>query len=285
LGKSFKTLAGSYGSSVFNCSTLDKLNNPEQDDGRFLRGPCGAMDRALIHRVSVADQVAGILRQRILDGELRPGTALPEIPLAASLGVSRNTMREAVRILSLEGLLKRNIHRGVAVARLSLKDVREIYDLRRLLEVQAILSAKDRPRELMDELRAAVDAYERAVRSRDWAQAVNCDLQFHTLLIHLRRNQRLETLYQKVIGELRMGMVLVDRSHNDPGTLVPVHRKLYQLLSAGKLKQCADLLLQHLDDSEARLVGIMAGEVRENWRSQKTKGNNRVHEVSRTAAS
>jgi DNA-binding GntR family transcriptional regulator len=243
------------------------------------------MDRALIHRVSVADQVAGILRQRILDGELRPGTALPEIPLAASLGVSRNTMREAVRILSLEGLLKRNIHRGVAVARLSLKDVREIYDLRRLLEVQAILSAKDRPRELMDELRAAVDAYERAVRSRDWAQAVNCDLQFHTLLIHLRRNQRLETLYQKVIGELRMGMVLVDRSHNDPGTLVPVHRKLYQLLSAGKLKQCADLLLQHLDDSEARLVGIMAGEVRENWRAQKTKGNNRVHEVSRTAAS
>jgi len=243
------------------------------------------MDRALIHRVSVADQVAGILRQRILDGELRPGTALPEIPLAASLGVSRNTMREAVRILSLEGLLKRNIHRGVAVARLSLKDVREIYDLRRLLEVQAILSAKDRPRELMDELRAAVDAYERAVRSRDWAQAVTCDLQFHTLLIHLRRNQRLETLYQKVIGELRMGMVLVDRSHNDPGTLVPVHRKLYQLLSAGKLKQCADLLLQHLDDSEARLVGIMAGEVRENWRAQKTKGNNRVHEVSRTAAS
>ena len=243
------------------------------------------MDRALIHRVSVADQVAGILRQRILDGELRPGTALPEIPLAASLGVSRNTMREAVRSLALEGLLKRTIHRGVAVARLSLKDVREIYDLRRLLEVQAILSAKDRPRELMDELRAAVDAYERAVRSRDWAQAVNCDLQFHTLLIHLRRNQRLETLYQKVIGELRMGMVLVDRSHNDPGTLGPVHRKLYQLLSAGKLKQCADLLLQHLDDSEARLGGIMAGEVRQAWRAQKTKGNNRVHEVSRTAAS
>ena len=243
------------------------------------------MDRAFIHRVSVADQVAGILRQRILDGELRPGTALPEIPLAASLGVSRNTMREAVRILSLEGLLKRNIHRGVAVARLSLKDVREIYDLRRLLEVQAILSAKDRPRELMDELRAAVDGYERAVRSRDWAQAVNCDLEFHTLLIHLRRNQRLETLYQKVIGELRMGMVLVDRSHNDPGTLVPLHRKLYQLLSAGKLKQCADLLLQHLDDSEARLGGIMAGEVEETWRAPKTRRNSRAHEASRAAAS
>src|SRR5438876_1205630 len=72
------------------------------------------MERSQIHRVSVADQVASILRQRILKGELRPGMPLQEVPLAASLGVSRNTMREATRILSLEGLLTRSIHRGVA---------------------------------------------------------------------------------------------------------------------------------------------------------------------------
>ena len=249
-------------------------------------GRVGSMDRSPIHRVSVADQVAGILRQRILDGELRPGTALPEIPLATSLGVSRNTMREAVRILSLEGLLKRNIHRGVTVARLSMKDVQEIYDLRRMIEVQAILSARKRPPELMEQLAAAVNAYEQAVRSRDWAQAVNWDLQFHKLIIHLRGNKRLETFYQKVIGELRMGMVLVDRSHNDPGALVPVHRRLYQLLSAGRLKQCADLLLQHLDDSEARLGGIMAGEVEQPSHGKKARGNSRAADtsLSQTAA-
>ena len=54
-----------------------------------------------------------------------------------------------------------------------------------------------------------------------------------------------------------MGMVLVDRGHDDPGRLVPVHRKLYQLLSSGKLKQCAALLAQHLDDSESRLIRVM----------------------------
>ncbi len=246
----------------------------------------GSMDRSPIYRVSVADQAAGVLRQRILDGELRPGTALPEIPLAASLGVSRNTIREAVRILALEGLLKRNIHRGVTVALLAMKDVEEIYDLRRLIEVQAILSAKKRSPELMEQIRAAVDGYERAVRARDWAQAVNWDLQFHSLLIHLRGNKRLETFYQKVIGELRMGMVLVDRSHNNPGALVPVHRKLYQLLSAGKLKQCAHLLMHHLDDSKARLGGIMAGEVGPSARGKKARGNARAAEeiVSRVAA-
>ena len=216
------------------------------------------MERSQIHRVSVADQVAAILRQRILDGELRPGTQLAEIPMSSSLGVSRNTMREAVRILCLEGLLRRSIHRGVAVSQLSLKDLEEIYQVRRMLEIPAVYAAKGRP-EILQEIQAALKGYEGAVHARDWARAVNFDLQFHSLLIRFHRNKRLEAFYQKLIGELRTGMVLVDRSHDDPGKLIPVHRKLYQLLSSGKLKRCAALLTQHLDDSESRLSRIMNG--------------------------
>jgi DNA-binding GntR family transcriptional regulator len=223
------------------------------------RGKPEQMDRSFIHRVSVADQVASNLRQRVLNGELRPGTSLQEIPLAESFGVSRNTMREAVRILSLEGLVKRNIHRGIAVAQLSLRDVHEIYHVRRLLEIQAVLAAKNPDPDLLRQLRVGLQQYEKAVRANDWVEAVNHDLHFHALLIRFLRNSRLEAFYQKTIGELRMGMVLVDRRHDDPGMLVPVHRKLYQLLIAGKLKQCAGLLAQHLDDSESRLSRLLDG--------------------------
>lgn len=229
------------------------------------------MERSQIHRVSVADQVASILRQRILDGELRPGTPLQEVPLAASLGVSRNTMREATRILSLEGLLKRSIHRGVAVSQLSLKDVQEIYHLRRMLEIPAVLAAQSRRSDILQEIRNALDGYERSVRARDWMRAVSFDLQFHSLLIRFHQNKRLESFYQKLIGEVRMGMVLVDRTHDDPERLIPVHHKMYQLLTAGKLKQCAALLGQHLDDSEARLSRVMAGEIAKSNAKQKQK--------------
>src|ERR1700720_499280 len=221
--------------------------------------PTFSMERSQIHRVSVADQVASILRQRILNGELRPGTPLQEVPLAASLGVSRNTMREATRILSLENLLKRSIHRGVAVSQLSLKDVQEIYHLRRMLEISGVLAAKDNRREVLPELRSAVEGYELAVRERDWLRAVGFDLQFHSLLIRFHCNRRLESFYQRVIGELRIGMVLGDRSHDDPTGLIPVNRKMYQFLAAGKLKQCAAVLAQHLDDSESRLTKVMNG--------------------------
>jgi DNA-binding GntR family transcriptional regulator len=215
------------------------------------------MELAEINRISVADQVASILRRRILDGELPPGTALQELPMAASLGVSRNTVREATRILSLEGLLKRSAHRGVAVAQLSLEDVAEIYQLRHILEIPAVLAAKIEDSDVLAEMRTALEGYEEAVEGMDWVRAVRFDLHFHTLLIRFHRNRRLESFYQKLLGELRMGMVLVDLRHDDPGGLVPVHRRIYQLLTHGEISECATLLAQHLRDSESRLTVVM----------------------------
>jgi DNA-binding GntR family transcriptional regulator len=215
------------------------------------------MDRTQINRVSVADQVATLLRQRILEGEFRPGTQVQELPLASSLGVSRNTMREAIRILSLEGLLRRSLHRGAAVSQLSLRDVQEIYQLRRMLELPAVLAARDPDPGLLQEIRSAVEQYELAVHDRNWSRAVSHDLHFHSLLIRFHGNKRLDSFYKNMLGELRVGMVLVDRSHDNPGALIPVHRKMCQLLSTGKLKQCAAVLERHLEDSESRLTQIM----------------------------
>jgi DNA-binding GntR family transcriptional regulator len=216
------------------------------------------MERLQVHRVSVADQVAGILRQRILVGELRPGTALPEVLFSVALGVSRNTLREAVRILALEGLLRRDLHRGVSVSHLSITDVEEIYCLRRMLEIPAVYAATIPSAEILRQMRALVATYEEAVHARDWLRAVDVDFQFHAQLIRFHGNKRLESFYQKLIGELRMGMVLVDRVHDDPGGLIPVHREICELLAARELQECAALLGQHLDDSEARLRNIVS---------------------------
>jgi len=215
------------------------------------------MELAEINRISVADQVASILRRRILDGELLPGTALQEVPMATSLGVSRNTVREATRILSLEGLLKRSAHRGVAVAQLSLEDVAEIYRVRHLLEIPAVRAAKMEDSDVLTEIRTALEGYEEAVGGVDWIRAVRFDLNFHTLLIRFHRNRRLESFYEKLLGELRMGMVLVDLRHDNPGGLVPVHRRIYELLAGGGAEECAALLAQHLRDSETRLTAVM----------------------------
>src|SRR5258708_20180916 len=84
---------------------------------------------------------------------------------------------------------------------------------------------------VLTELRRALEGYEGAVEGVDWVRAVRFDLHFHTLLIRFHRNRRLESFYEKLLGELRMGMVLVDLRHDNPGGLAPVHLSFYQLLA------------------------------------------------------
>src|SRR6266403_2516153 len=126
-----------------------------------------------------------------------------------------------------------------------------------MLEIPAVLTAKTNDADVLPELKNAFEGYEQAVQDRDWVRAVEFDLQFHTLLIRFHRNRRLESFYQKLIGELRMGMVLVDLRHDNPGGLVPVHRRIYELLTVGGAEECAALLAQHLRDSETRLTAVM----------------------------
>jgi DNA-binding GntR family transcriptional regulator len=150
------------------------------------------------------------------------------------------------------------VHRGATVAELTPHDIREIYHLRRMLELSAVQAAKRRSAEHLEKLRRLVDQYEGAVRAGDWTGAVASDLQFHSLLIRFHNNRRLESFYQKVLRELRMGMVLVDRGLDNPARLIRVHRSIYQLLAAGKLQQCATALAQHLDESEARISKVIS---------------------------
>jgi DNA-binding GntR family transcriptional regulator len=124
----------------------------------------------------------------------------------------------------------------------------------------AVLAARDPGFYLLRDLQDAIEQYEKAVKNRDWVSAVSHDLHFHSQLVRFHGNKRLTSFYENVIGELRVGMVLVDRSHDNPSGLIPVHRKIFQLLSTGKLKRCAAALEQHLEDSESRLTDVYSRE-------------------------
>ena len=90
-----------------------------------------AGDIRLIDRSSTAERVADVLRRRITEGDLPPRTHLSEEQLIVVLRVSRNTLREAFRLLSHEGLLVHELHRGVFVRELDDADLVDLYRLRR----------------------------------------------------------------------------------------------------------------------------------------------------------
>jgi DNA-binding GntR family transcriptional regulator len=107
----------------------------------------GSAETLRIDRSSTAERVADVLRELIIRGELPAGTALREQQLVTSLDVSRNTLREAFRLLGRERLVSYNLHRGVAVTELTESDVADIYRTRAPIELMAIEYSKQSSRE------------------------------------------------------------------------------------------------------------------------------------------
>src|SRR5436190_22819433 len=126
-----------------------------------------ADDRALLGRTSTAERVSDILRGRIAEGFFPPGTRLSEDSIGGALGVSRNTLREAFRLLTHERLLVHELNRGVFVRVLTVEDVEDIYRTRRLVEC-AVVRGLGEPPYALDALTAAVDEGRTAAREADW---------------------------------------------------------------------------------------------------------------------
>ncbi len=83
------------------------------------------------------EEVAELLRQRIFNRELSPGSWIDELKIAEELGISRTPLREAIKVLAAEGLVTMKVRRGAYVTEVSEQDLREVYELLSLLEADA----------------------------------------------------------------------------------------------------------------------------------------------------
>lgn len=204
---------------------------------------------------STAEQVAGALRAAIVDGRLEQGDYLRETPLSDRFGVSRNTIRAATQILEGEGLVTRVMHRGAFVARLDEDDVRDLYRVRRVVELRAVqeAAAADRSR-----LRLVVAELAAAIEADDPVGIVSADLRFHRGLVALMGSDRLGGLFDSAEGELRLCMARGGVPHPDPGDFLAEHVAVLDALDAGDAAGAGRLLAEHLDRAERSLLDRLA---------------------------
>jgi len=213
-----------------------------------------AVDRAALDRGSTAERVAEVLRARITEGVLAPGTRLSEEALTAALGVSRNTLRESFRLLGHEGLLVHELNRGVFVRLPTVDDVVDLYRIRRILELAAVQSAVAAKPGMLDRIRAAVESAEAAATSGDWVRVGTEDMRFHQAVVGLAGSPRVDETMRRVLAELRLvfQMVQTPRELHEP--YLRQNREIYQLLAVGQTLTAAAALASYLDAAERQLV-------------------------------
>jgi len=134
------------------------------------------------------EEVAELLRQRIFQRELEPGSWIDEVKLAQEYGISRTPLREALKVLAAEGLVTMKVRRGAYVTEVSEQDLAEVYHLLSLLESDAAGEvARKASAGQLDELQAIHKELEGAVRQRDRFFAVN--ERFHMRLLEIAGNR------------------------------------------------------------------------------------------------
>jgi DNA-binding GntR family transcriptional regulator len=211
--------------------------------------------RLRLDRQSTPAQITEVLQDEILDGTLRPGDRLREMQLAETFGVSRNTLREALRELEHEGLITHIAHRGAVVTQLTEDQVVELYGARAVLERAGLERAAGSPQALED-LRAAIEQLERAGAKGDIRSLLEHDFAFHRTLVEQLENPRLTAFFASLLRELRL--VLSQLDSDDPDPQVGEHREMLDALAAGRPAEAGDLLIRHLELARARVITMLA---------------------------
>jgi len=192
--------------------------------------------------------VADALRRAILLVELEPGQRLREMELAEMFGTSQGPVREALRVLTGEGLVIRLPHRGTYVTEVHEADIREAYQLRVIVEARAarllILSWSEQKEEA---LRGAIDLMDAAVAADDTIALADADLEFHRRLCALAGPPVLVSVWSSLANQIRRYKTSMDQRFPDGMAQIPrLHEPLVELLRAGNADAVAEALREHI---------------------------------------
>ncbi|WP_337061956.1 GntR family transcriptional regulator [Kineococcus sp. G2] len=193
------------------------------------------------------------LREAISSGELAPGTHLAEVELSEALGVSRGTLREALRQLQQEGLLTADARGRLSVRVVSEREVEEIFAVRHALEslaLELICARADRAAavaRVRQELETLRDA------EGDFTAQLDADLAFHERLCELSGNTTLLHSWRAVSGLARAAITAAGSETAVLNMAYERHAPIADLLEAGDAAGGREFLRTHMRDAATRI--------------------------------
>jgi DNA-binding GntR family transcriptional regulator len=195
---------------------------------------------------TAADSLGQDLQRRIFAGEFAPGAPLREAELTARYGAGRHTVRAALRELIARGLVKHDPHRSARVRELTADDIRDLYAVRRVVELEALrrLVDDDAPLVALEEAVARREAVEPESGDGYTVDELDADLDFHRALVHSVGSERLSRTFETLANELRLAFLAFIADPGDRGD----HRPILDAVRARDLARATELLDRHIRD-------------------------------------
>ena len=204
------------------------------------------------------DVVFHTLREAILKGELKPGERLMELQLASKLGVSRTPIREAIRMLELEGLAVTFPRKGAEVAKMTEKDMEDVLQIRRALDELAVgLACDNMTEEKLEQLYKAMIRFEESTRSGDVKQTAQTDMEFHEVIYEAADNPKLVNMLNNLREQMYRYRVEYLKNDDVYPRLIEEHKKIYEGLKQKDKETVVEIVGYHVVNQEIMVKNII----------------------------
>lgn len=212
-----------------------------------------------LQRHSLHDQLVAKLREMMLNGELRPGSALPEKMLCESFGVSRTPLREAFKVLASEGLIELRPHRTPRITLIDPGEIAAVFEV--MVALERLVGLRAASLATPDEI-AAIDAMhgELVTLHRDGSRAAyfRMNQQIHAEIARLTGNPVLQATWTALTAKILRARSLANFDARRWDESINEHENFMALLRAGEVENFADALSEHTRRTGAAVCSMLA---------------------------
>ncbi len=213
-------------------------------------------------RVTLAGEVRSEIERMIVEGDLAASEKLNELALSSAMGVSRGTVREAIRSLADSGLVDLVANRGAFVHETTLPEVRNLYELRGAIFAMACASAarrvatREEPK-LAKKLAGNLDKMRRVHGENDIEKYYKLNIEFHDLLMQGAGNPKAKTIYDNLVKEMhlfrRRGLSIATNIARS----IEEHEAILEAVIAGDAERARSAAERHIVSGLARYMKLL----------------------------
>lgn len=214
-----------------------------------------------ISRKSLHQELVDRLQQMLIKGELTPGVKVPEKKLCIQFGVSRTPMREALKVLATEGLVRLEPNRGAWVTQVTIGEVNEVFPVLGALEaLSGELACKHITDEEIEAVRLLHQQMVENYNARDLEGYFSINQMIHKAILTAARNETLSTSCQALSLRMQRARYLANISEDRWRVALDEHERILRFLSERNGKMLAKTLSDHLETKRASIVKWLQGE-------------------------
>lgn len=204
------------------------------------------------------DVVFNTLREAILRGDLKPGERLMELQLAAKLVVSRTPIREAIRMLEQEGLAITIPRKGAEVAKMTLKDMEDVLEIREALdELAAQIACEKMTEEQMVRLKKCQEAFKKSTATENVKLIAEADVNFHDVIYEATNNPKLVSLLNNLREQVYRYRVEYIKDANNHPILISEHEDIIRAIENKDKEAVTQAMYVHVSNQATAVKEVI----------------------------